>query len=75
MFLLQLVDISNVGFHDMVKPLIKKAVQAVIANRYETAPNFVISAHPGIKSLDAMGNGPFNRAVVAGIKMQVANFF
>ena len=75
MFLLQPVDFSDVGLHDMVKPLIKKAVQAVIANRHETAPSFMIPAHPRIKPLDAPGNGPFNRAVIAGIKMQVLNFF
>ena len=75
MFLLQSVDVCDVRLHDTVKPLIKKAVQAVIANHHETAPNFMIPAHSRIKSPDAAGNGPFNRTIIAGIKMQMVNFF
>ena len=75
MFLLQSVDLFDMGLHDLIKPLIKKSVQAVIADSGKASPNFMIPARTRIKPRDAVGNGPLNGAIIARIKMKVIYFF
>ena len=74
-FLLKAVDLLNMGIHDLLKALIKKTVQAEVVDSRKTAPYFMIPAHTRIKLINAVGNCPFNRAVITRIKMQVFYFF
>ena len=74
LILFKLVDFFNMGIRDMRKSFIKKTVKAVVADSCEAASYLVIPTHTRIKSLNTVGNPPFNRAVIAGIKMQMINF-
>ena len=69
MFVLQSVDLFDMGLHDLIKPLIKKSVQAVIADSGKTSSNFMIPAHTRIKPLDAVGKDKFLKKKSVGFHL------
>ena len=69
MFLLEAIDLFNMGIHNQLKTLIKKTVQTEVGDSGKTASDFMIPAHTRIKLIYTVDNCPFNRAIITRIKM------
>ena len=70
LLLLQPVDFINMGLHDSLQAMIIKTVQAKIGNSRKAAPDFVCASSAGIEALNFVCDGPLNRLIIAGVKVQ-----
>jgi len=70
LLLFHLVHLTNVRSQDVAEAIVIEAVQAVIGCGWEAPPFFVLTARAGVKGLDAIGNAPLDRGVVASIEVE-----
>ena len=68
--LLRLVHLTDVGFHNSAKFIVVESVHAVVGFSVKAPAYLVVRARARIEARHAVVDGPFDRAVVAGVEVQ-----
>ena len=70
LLLFQPVDFVKVGLHDVQQGGIVEMVQAIVGNCRKAAPDFVRSSGARIEARNSVCDGPFDRRIIAGVKVK-----
>jgi len=75
LLLFQTVDFADMRLHDFLQSPIIKLVQTEAGNDFKAAPQLMRRPDSRIKVLNSVSDRPFDRTVIAGIKMQEIDVF